>query len=279
MKIKKGDFVARISHGKDIIFYVDKIIKLDNNMKIAILKGITARIIADSPISDLELMEKKQVENRLKILENENDFRTNIDNQTSIKNRSIRSLYEKIEKRNIINGKILHIDGDKKYSEKSSRYYTKMGLNVEVKNIAEDKQPLYIRELMYRHKPDIIVITGHDAMIKKQTGYHDIYNYRNSRYFVSAVEQVRKIDIENRIVVIAGACQSYYEALISAGANFASSPARILIDFLDPLIVASKVATTVANRYITIDDIKHDLRDGKKGIGGIGARGKKYIVT
>ncbi len=29
----------------------------------------------------------------------------------------------------------------------------------------------------------------------------------------------------------AGACQSYFEALISAGANFASSPARILIDF------------------------------------------------
>ena len=108
---------------------------------------------------------------------------------------------------------------------------------------------------MYRYKPDIIVITGHDAMIKKQTGYHDIYNYRNSRYFVSAVEQVRKIDIENRVVVIAGACQSYYEALISAGANFASSPARILIDFLDPLIVASKVATTGANKYITIEDI------------------------
>lgn len=34
-----------------------------------------------------------------------------------------------------------------------------------------------------------------------------------------------------KLVIFAGACQSYFEAIISAGANFASSPARILIDF------------------------------------------------
>ncbi len=62
-----------------------------------------------------------------------------------------------------------------------------------------------------------------------------------------------------------------------AGANFASSPARILIDFLDPLIVAEKVAITDNNRYITIDDIAGELRDGKRGVGGIGAIGKKKI--
>ena len=62
--------------------------------------------------------------------------------------------------------------------------------------------------------------------------------------------------------------------LISAGANFASSPARILIDFLDPLLVAEKVATTEKYKYITIDDIAYELRDGKDGVGGIGANGK-----
>lgn len=46
------------------------------------------------------------------------------------------------------------------------------------------------------------------------------------------------------MVIFAGACQSYYEGLILAGANFASSPARILIDFIDPLIVAERVAIT-----------------------------------
>lgn len=71
-----------------------------------------------------------------------------------------------------------------------------------------------------------------------------------------------------------GACQSYFEALISAGANFASSPARILIDFLDPLIVAEKIAFTERYKYVTIDDIARELRDGKRGVSGGGASGK-----
>ena len=36
-------------------------------------------------------------------------------------------------------GKILHLDGDKKYSYKSYKYYKRMGLNVIVKNIPEYK--------------------------------------------------------------------------------------------------------------------------------------------
>ena len=114
-------------------------------------------------------------------------------------------------------------------------------------------------------------------MIKKNTRYGDIYNYRNSKYFVKTVREARKYDIEhnNDLVIIAGACESFFEALILAGANFASSPARILIDFVDPIIVAKKVATTDEKKFITINDIYNQLRDGKKGIGGIGARGKK----
>lgn len=117
-------------------------------------------------------------------------------------------------------------------------------------------------------------------MIKKQSGYNDIYNYRNSRHFIETVKEARKYDEENKkdLVIFAGACQSYFEAIISAGANFASSPARILIDFLDPLIVAKKVATTDEHKYITIDDFANELRDGKKGISGIGGNGKKSVL-
>lgn len=113
-------------------------------------------------------------------------------------------------------------------------------------------------------------------MIKRGTGYNDIYNYRNSRYFIETVKQARKYDIDKGkdLVIFAGACQSYFEAIISAGANFASSPARILIDFMDPLVVAEKVALTEKYRYITIDDIARELRDGKAGVSGIGAKGK-----
>ena len=63
-----------------------------------------------------------------------------------------------------------------------------------------------------------------------------------------------------------------------AGANFASSPSRILIDFLDPLIIAEKVATTEKYKFITIDDIAKELRDGKKGVGGIGSTGKMIML-
>jgi len=87
-----------------------------------------------------------------------------------------------------------------------------------------------------------------------------------------------KRNIKEILQYLHGACQSYYEALILAGANFASSPARILIDFLDPLIVAKNIAITEKDKYVTIEDIVKDLRDGKKGINGIGVNGKKTII-
>lgn len=161
--------------------------------------------------------------------------------------------------------KLVSADGDKKYSEKSYNYYKKLGLNAVVKNIPEYRQPKVVYRLLETYDPDILVITGHDGMLKRGTNYHDIYNYRNSRHFIETVKQARLYDKEHnkKLVIFAGACQSYFEAIISAGANFASSPARILIDFLDPLVVAEKVALTEKYKYITIDDIARELRDGK----------------
>ncbi len=59
----------------------------------------------------------------------------------------------------VVTGKILHVDGDRKYSEKSQRYYQKMGLRAVVKNIPEYKQPRVIYNLLLYYKPDILVIT------------------------------------------------------------------------------------------------------------------------
>lgn len=176
-------------------------------------------------------------------------------------------------------GRILHLDGDRKYSEKAYNHYMKIGLDAVVKNIPEYKQPRVVYRLLEVYDPDILVVTGHDGMIKKGSRYNDIYNYRNSKYFIQTVKEARRYDKDKKknLVIFAGACQSYFEAIISAGANFASSPARILIDFLDPLIVAEKIATTEKYKYITIDDIAYQLRDGKDGISGIGANGKMSI--
>lgn len=275
-KIKKGDIVARKSYGKDIIFYVKRIIKTYSK-SIAILCGLYERIEADSNIDDLELLNNIQLKDITK--NKENKLNTRIDKK--IKEYRFNFLEDNQQLRQkIITGKILHLDGDKRYSQKSYNYYKKMGLNAIVKNIPEYKQPRVVYKLLKIYQPDILIITGHDGMIKRGANFNDIYNYRNSRHFINTVKEARKYDKDNNseTVIFAGACQSYFEAIIMAGANFASSPARILIDFLDPLIIAEKVATTERYKFITVDEVTREIRDGKKGIGGIGSNGRMTIM-
>lgn len=275
--IKKGDIVVRKSYGKDIIFRVTNILKKPEE-KIAVLNGVIERIEADSNISDLELIDKQEVKEILRKMDSKLENRIEKSKQQwEDRNYRIGVITNQTRaKEKIISGKILHLDGDKKYSEKSYRYYRNLGLNAIVKYIPEYRQPRVVYQLLESYNPDILVITGHDGMIKRGIRYNDIYNYRNSRYFIETVKEARKYDKQKgkKLVIFAGACQSYFEAIISAGANFASSPARILIDFLDPLVVAEKIALTEKYKYITIDDIAYELRDGRDGIGGIGANGK-----
>ncbi|MBR2744889.1 MAG: sporulation peptidase YabG [Clostridia bacterium] len=250
--IKVGDIVSRSSYNNDILFYVESI---NNNTWIAILKGVTIRIEADSPIDDLALASESRIHQSM-------DYINEKINYNDVKRLS---RY----------GKILHLDGDRKYSEKTEKYYRKRGLNYVVKYVAEHKQPIIIKSLLAAYRPDILVITGHDGMIKKGKNFNDIENYRNSKYFYKTVAEARSLNPNrNDLVIFAGACQSYYEALISAGANFASSPARILIDFVDPLIVAEKISTTNNNKVVLMSDLEPKIRNGRKAVGGIGAKGK-----
>ena len=177
-KIKKGDVVGRISYGKDIFFIIDRIITLKDNTKIAILKGITIRIKADSPIEDLELIDARVVKNYVNVVEQ--------------KMLAIISKCKKNTRKYYNCGKVLHLDGDSRYTQKSIRYYRNLGINAVVKNISESRQPRVIGNLLDRYNPDILVITGHDGMIKSGTGYNDMYNYRNSNYFVNSVIMARK---------------------------------------------------------------------------------------
>ena len=278
--IKKGDIVGRLSYGKDILFTVERIIEKTDGNKIAILKGITVRVEADAPIQDLELVQKNVVQNNLRNLDYKLDERIKkYENKILF---SFNLLKKSKDKRSIEithTGTILHLDGDKKYAEKSARYYKKVGLKAIVKHIPENKQAQVVSSLLEKYKPDILVITGHDGMIKNNKNFSDIFNYRNSRHFVNTVQEARRWSgTRTDLVIFAGACQSFYEAIIASGANFASSPARILIDFMDPLVVAQKVATTEDYKYVKIEDISEELRDGVKGVGGIGAKGKKNVI-
>lgn len=156
-KIKKGDIVARESHNLDILFSVENIIN-----RIAILKGITIRIVADAYIEDLVVLDTKEVDDNLRSLDVRIEDRIN---------RLLKIGKEKTKDnektfQNINTGKILHLDGDKLYSEKSARYYKKVGLNAVVKNIPENKQHLLVKEYINKYNPDILVLTGHDRYDK-----------------------------------------------------------------------------------------------------------------
>ena len=270
MNIKKGDIVGRISYGKDILFSVKKIIRTNHGKSFAILKGITVRIEADSPLDDLEIIDRHEIKRNMEHFEK--DLRSRIKKSEKDGKHFLRDILGE----NNDTGKILHLDGDKKYAEKSYRYYKDLGLNAVVKNIPENKQAYYVKSLLTKYMPDILVITGHDAMIRNGSHFNDIYNYRNSRHFINTVKEAREWAKNKKdLVIFAGACQSYFEALMITGANFASSPGRILIDFIDPLVVAEKVATTNENRYISINEIAGELRDGLRGIGRNSCKRKK----
>ena len=259
-KIKKGSIVTKISDNRNVLFKVEKILKSSKNEE-ALLKGLFVRIIERIALKDLRVVDRKEV----------NKY---IEDTNKLLEKRIYKRRNRQDSKQIKTGSILHIDGDRRYTEKSYRYYKKLGLNSIVKFVPEEKQELYINHLLSKYKPDILVITGHDGMIRKGKCFNDLYNYINSKYFINTVRKAREWDTKKELVIFAGACQSYYEALMSAGANFASSPARVLIDFADPLIVAEKIATTDSNYYVSINDIANDLRDGKDGIGGVGAKGK-----
>ena len=209
-EIKKGAIVGRKSYGKDVLFVVKNII-FTKNGDIAILRGMIERVEADSDIDDLEIIQKEDVREYLKKKDEEIDKRiekSRIEQQN--KNYKIGILMKNTRsKEKIVTGKILHLDGDRKYSEKSYRYYKKLGLNAIVKNIPEYKQPRVVYQLLKIYEPDILVVTGHDAILKRGMNYHDIYNYRNSKYFIETVKEARRYDKENgKQLVIFARCLS-----------------------------------------------------------------------
>ena len=102
--------------------------------------------------------------------------------------------------------------------------------------------------------------------------------YKNSNNFIDAVKEARKFEkSHDKLIIIAGACQSDYEDLIKAGANFASSPKRINIHALDPAIIATRMSLADANQDIDLKSILEGTKYGKNGVGGVITKGTMYI--
>ena len=145
-------------------------------------------------------------------------------------------------------------------------------------SIGEESISAKALELVKEYRPDIVVITGHDAYYSKKKDKGDIDNYQNSKNFISAVKELRKYEKnQDKLIIIAGACQSNYEELIKAGANFASSPKRINIHALDPAVIASSIAFSDKNKSIDLIKLIEKTKYGSDGIGGIITNGTMYV--
>ena len=252
--MKIGDLVTRNSYNNDILFVITDIID-----DICYLRGVNIRLTADSNINDLKLCDGCDIEEE-KFIES---IKPNIDLDRSD------FFY--------LPGKILHIDGDNEYLDRCLKYYSDnnlmaMGICLNEVDIKDN-----IRNYLEEYNPNILVITGHDAYYKKKGSINDINNYKNSINFVNSIKEARKYEkSHDKLIIIAGACQSNYEELIKAGANFASSPKRINIHALDPAIIATNMGLSDINKDIDLKNIISKTRYGKDGVGGIITKGTMY---
>ena len=250
-----GDYVTRNSHNNDLVFIIT-----DIQDDIAYLKGVNIRLIADSNIDDLKKVKYKKNDDEKIIDRMKEDMSLDRDDYFYLP------------------GKILHIDSDKDYLNRCIKYYKDM--NLMAMGICEDEDKIQdnIKKYLEEYNPSILVITGHDAYYKKKGSKEDINNYKNSLNFVNAVKEARKYEkSHDALIIIAGACQSDYEELIKAGANFASSPKRVNIHALDPAIIASQMSLSDISKDIDLKKIILNTKYGKDGIGGIITKGCMYM--
>ncbi len=253
MNIKVGDYVTRNSYNNDTLFKVINII--DN---IYYLKGVEVRLLADSTKEDL-LIINNYIEDSFE--------RSNVE-------------YSNIETGEYfyLPAKILQIDGDDDYLEKCLKFYHNNGVYAIGKRVEETDMEKQVPILLKEYKPDIIIITGHDAYYKKKNDINNLKNYKNTLNFIKAVKMARKYEKSHeKLVIIAGACQSNYEELIKAGANFASSPKRVNIHALDPAIIAVTLALTERNKEIDLKSLLDKTKYGSDGMGGILSNGLMYV--
>ncbi|MDE5539546.1 MAG: sporulation peptidase YabG [Bacilli bacterium] len=254
MTFKRGDIVTRKSYNHDTAF---KIINIKND--IYYLKGLEVRLYADATGEDLEIY-------------------TPIAATPEETNEYDRGFPKSNNDYFYLPAKILHLDGDKDYLDRCLKFYQQKGIFAIGKKLVEEHIYENILPLLKEYKPDIVIITGHDAYYSKKGDINDLNNYRNTKNFINAVKVARKYEKDHeKLVIIAGACQSNYEELIKAGANFASSPKRINIHALDPAIIAATLALTEKNKEIDLLELLDKTKYGHDGMGGLKSNGLMYV--
>jgi spore coat assembly protein len=275
-----GDLVIRRSHGGDIVF---KVMGRENDAEgrvVYTLRGLHLRLLADAPPDDLERVDAEHLKQeiiRTESVHNDSMRRVMMRRSLDVEQREFnRAEPNKKYAFFDVPGRVLHIDGDEDYLKMCLKTYGQLNIEAEGRYIEEDKQPDAVMALLKEYRPDILVVTGHDALIGGgKKGFRDLNNYRTSKYFVRSAQIAREFQpSKDDLVVFAGACQSYFEAILAAGANFASSPTRIFIHAYDPVFIAEKVAFTPIGKTVDVSDAITASVTGAEGVGGVETRGK-----
>ncbi|MCZ0756745.1 sporulation peptidase YabG [Anoxybacillus sp. J5B_2022] len=278
MEIKVGDIVARKSYECDLLFRVVDI-KEKNGEKEAILYGEDVRLMADAPFDDLLIVGEEERQMR------EKKQKELIEQSYKLFRQDYHLLKQKTEYRATggyqadkdffhIPGRVLHLDGDPVYLRKCLDLYERIGVPVYGVYCDEKEMPEKVSVLLEQVRPDILVVTGHDSYSKSKGKITDLRAYRHSKYFVQTVKEARKkVPHLDQLVIFAGACQSHFESLIRAGANFASSPARVNIHALDPVYIVSRISFTPFIETVHVWDVLRNTLTGEKGLGGVETKG------
>lgn len=254
--MNKFDKVLYKKDKKKIVYEIKDIVE-----EKAHIKGLNYRIFRIVLLSDLVLAKKEEIDKENIISE-------------KYYNKIISS--GKREKRKYLLGRVLHVDGDENYLEKCLELYKSLGVFAEGVRIEEKEMPNKIEYYLDKVNPDIIVITGHD--LYNQKGLKEIENYANTRYYMETVRKIRVKKSSYDCCVIAGACQSNFEALIASGADFASSPKRINVHTFDPAVLAIKVASTSFVRLVDVDEALKYIENGKDAYSGVETLGKMKLM-
>jgi spore coat assembly protein len=239
---------------------------------------LNVRVLADAPIDDLVLPSSAEIRDyKREYIKKSNESMERIFYRRELEKQKRFSRAENDDNNGFFDvpGTVLHIDGDEEYMELCMTTYKQLGIQAHGMCISEKEQHKKISQLLMEYNPDILVVTGHDGLIRNNRNFNDIESYRNSKYFIEAVRAARRFEPSlDDLVIFAGACQSHYEGILRAGANFASSPHRVFIHALDPVFIIEKVAFTPINKIISAKDVIDATITGIKGIGGVETRGK-----
>lgn len=278
--MKRGSLVTRKSYGGDVVFRIEEI-----KQQYALLRGVELRLLADAPLPDLEHAKQPDPFSYMPLdhprwLEamRRSGAAAPVEGESASGGWSPPAAGQTTQRPAYFDmpGKVLHLDGDPNYLRKCMTLYRELRVPAEGFYVAEASMADALYRLLPQLQPDIVVITGHDGILKqgRQGDMTQLASYKNSHNFVNAVRVARQYE-KNRdvLTIIAGACQSHFEALLQAGANYASSPARVLIHALDPLCIAAKVAYTPIRDTVNVADVIGLTHSGYEGLGGIESRG------